>query len=46
MGPSQINRASQQRSLTLSANASGPSLGDVARDLEGRLQELQLPPGY
>jgi HAE1 family hydrophobic/amphiphilic exporter-1 len=46
MGPSQINRASQQRSLTLNANVNGRSLGDVARDLEAGLEELQLPPGY
>ncbi len=46
MGPSQINRASQQRSLTLNANVTGRSLGDVARDLEAGLAELELPPGY
>ncbi|MBM3941368.1 MAG: efflux RND transporter permease subunit [SAR202 cluster bacterium] len=46
LGPSQINRASQQRSLTLSANVSGRSLGEVARDLETQLQQIQLPPGY
>jgi HAE1 family hydrophobic/amphiphilic exporter-1 len=45
-GPSQINRASQQRRMTVVANVSGRSLGDVARDLQAQFRQLPLPPGY
>jgi HAE1 family hydrophobic/amphiphilic exporter-1 len=45
-GPSQINRASQQRRVTITANVIDRSLGDVARDAQSQLRHLPLPPGY
>ena len=45
-GPSQINRAGQQRSVSVDANVIGRSLGDVARDLQPQFRQLPLPPGY
>jgi HAE1 family hydrophobic/amphiphilic exporter-1 len=45
-GPSQINRASQQRRMTVVANVTDRSLGDVARDLQTQFRQLPLPAGY
>jgi HAE1 family hydrophobic/amphiphilic exporter-1 len=45
-GPSQINRASQQRRVTVTANVIDRSLGDVARDLQTQFRGFPLPPGY
>ncbi|MEK7682352.1 MAG: efflux RND transporter permease subunit [Chloroflexota bacterium] len=45
-GPNQIDRASQQRRMSVSANVVGRSLGDVARDIQAQTSKLALPTGY
>ena len=45
-GPNQIDRASQQRRMGVSANVVGRSLGDVARDVQAQTSRMSLPAGY
>ncbi|MBI4312842.1 MAG: efflux RND transporter permease subunit, partial [Chloroflexi bacterium] len=45
-GPNQIDRASQQRRMSVSANVVGRSVGDVARDIQAQTSKLALPAGY
>jgi HAE1 family hydrophobic/amphiphilic exporter-1 len=45
-GPSQIDRFSRQRSVTILANPEGVSLGDVVRQASAIIQEMNLPPQY
>ncbi|PKN01722.1 MAG: hypothetical protein CVU77_04235 [Elusimicrobia bacterium HGW-Elusimicrobia-1] len=44
-GPLTIDRKDQQRFLTVDANISGRSLGDVAAAAESRIRQIALPPG-
>ncbi len=46
MGPTQILRKDRQRSITVDANVSGVTVGDVYRIIEQRLREIPLPQGY
>ena len=46
MGPTQILRKDRQRSITVDANVSGVTVGDVYRVIEQRLGEIPLPQGY
>lgn len=46
MGPTQILRKDRQRSITVDANVSGVTVGDVYRVVEQRLREIPLPQGY
>jgi multidrug efflux pump subunit AcrB len=42
----QIERKYQQRLIRVSANPAGRDLGAISSDIEKRLGELQLPPGF
>jgi hydrophobe/amphiphile efflux-1 (HAE1) family protein len=46
LGPVQIERKYQQRLIRVSANPAGRDLGAISSDIEKRLGELQLPPGF
>ncbi len=45
-GPNQIDRATQQRRMGVSANVVGRSVGDVARDIQAQTSKMALPTGY
>jgi HAE1 family hydrophobic/amphiphilic exporter-1 len=45
-GPVVIDRADQQRVLTVRANIAGRDLGSVAADVEARLDDIPRPIGY
>jgi HAE1 family hydrophobic/amphiphilic exporter-1 len=45
-GPTQINRKSLTREVTLSANVSGAAPGTVGLEVQQRLRAMNLPPGY
>ena len=44
--PVQIDRKYQQRLVEVTANVSGRDLGSVANDIQARIQNLSIPPGY
>jgi HAE1 family hydrophobic/amphiphilic exporter-1 len=44
--PEQITRKNQMREIALSANVQGRAPGDAGTQLQSRLKELKLPPGY
>jgi hydrophobe/amphiphile efflux-1 (HAE1) family protein len=46
LGPVQIERKYQQRLIRVSANPAGRDLGAISSDIEKRLGQLQLPPGF
>ncbi len=46
MGPTQILRKDRQRSITVDGNVSGITVGEVYGEIDRRLQEIPLPPGY
>ncbi|MBI2467961.1 MAG: efflux RND transporter permease subunit [Candidatus Rokubacteria bacterium] len=46
VAPVEIERKYQQRLIRISANPVGRDLGAISRDIEGRLEGLQLPPGF
>jgi HAE1 family hydrophobic/amphiphilic exporter-1 len=46
VGASQINRRDLQREVLVSANVYARPAGDVGRDLQARLKEIELPAGY
>ncbi|MGL6106898.1 efflux RND transporter permease subunit [Romboutsia sp.] len=41
-----INRTNQNRSMTISANINGRSLGEVVNDMKEELKDYKLPNGY
>lgn len=45
-GPSQISRRDRQRLITVSADLAGRPLGDVTRDIQVKLDQLDVPEGY
>lgn len=45
-GPIQIDRKDQQRPVTIRANVAGRDLGSVARDVQGRLDQIARRTGY
>lgn len=45
-GAREIRRLNLQRSISISGNAQGRPAGDVGKDAEGMMNEMQLPPGY
>ena len=45
-GPIQIERKYQQRIIHVTANTFGRDLGSVAKDIQSRLDQLQLPPNF
>lgn len=45
-GPSAINREWAERRVIVQANVRGRDLGGFVKELDSRLKELELPPGY
>lgn len=45
-GPNQINRDNVQRRIVVFANTVNRSLGDVAQDVQKKIQSFKLPEGY
>src|SRR5215831_18129044 len=45
-GPAQIDHFQRQRVVTIGANVIGASVGNVARDVMQRVNQVRLPPGY
>ncbi len=45
-GPKEIRRESQQREVLVTANLSGKKISQVAPDIQAKISELELPPGY
>jgi HAE1 family hydrophobic/amphiphilic exporter-1 len=46
LGPAQINHLDREKVVTIGANVQGRSLGEVSRDVQARLQQIDLPAGY
>jgi HAE1 family hydrophobic/amphiphilic exporter-1 len=46
VGPAQINHLNRDPVVNVQANVQGRSLTEVTRDINLRLDKLQLPPGY
>jgi hydrophobic/amphiphilic exporter-1 (mainly G- bacteria), HAE1 family len=46
VGPSEITRSDLSRTVTVTANLSGVTLGEVLPAVTAASEELQLPPGY
>ncbi|HWB74805.1 MAG TPA: efflux RND transporter permease subunit, partial [Nannocystaceae bacterium] len=44
-GPTEIDRIAQARAAVVDADVVGRDVGAIARDIEGRLRTLALPPG-
>ncbi|MCA9067606.1 MAG: efflux RND transporter permease subunit, partial [Planctomycetaceae bacterium] len=45
-GPNTINREQVRRRIVLQANVANRGLVDVVQDIQARLKNIQLPPGY
>lgn len=45
-GPNQVNRENGKRRVVAAANVRGRDLGSFVTDVQGRVAELQIPPGY
>jgi HAE1 family hydrophobic/amphiphilic exporter-1 len=45
-GANQINRRDLKREVSISANVSGRSAGEVSADITKAMDSIQLPPGY
>jgi len=45
-GPNQINRRELTREVSINANVSGRSAGEVSADVTRAMQEIAMPPGY
>ncbi len=45
-GPREIRRESQQREVLVTANLSGKKISQVVPDVQAKISELELPPGY
>jgi cobalt-zinc-cadmium resistance protein CzcA len=45
-GPAQVSREQGRRRVLLEANVRGRDLASFVRDLQARIAELKLPPGY
>ncbi len=45
-GPSEIRRVDQRRTATITANVEGRDLGAVTKDIEQRLQHVDIPKDY
>jgi len=44
--PTQITHVGRERSVTISASASGRTVGNVSQDVQARLDRIPLPAGY
>ncbi len=45
-GPKEIRRESQQREVLVTANLAGKKISQVVPQVQGKIAELELPPGY
>lgn len=45
-GPATIEREGRQRQITISAGVLGRSLGEVVAEIQTKIDEIDLPPGY
>ena len=45
-GPNQINRRDLSREVTVNANVSGRSAGEVSADIKTAMDTIAMPPGY
>jgi HAE1 family hydrophobic/amphiphilic exporter-1 len=45
-GPNQINRRNLSREVSINANVSGRSVGEVSADIQRALDSIAMPPGY
>lgn len=45
-GPTAINRLDRQRTVTVEADVAGRTVGEAFNELNPRLKEITLPPGY
>ena len=45
-GPSEITRLNRQRFIAVSGTPEGRAAGEIQKDIEGKMRELQLPAGY
>ncbi|MCA9732210.1 MAG: efflux RND transporter permease subunit [Deferribacteres bacterium] len=45
-GPSEIRRVDQERVALITANISGRDLGSIAQDIQGKIDQIQLPPDF
>jgi HAE1 family hydrophobic/amphiphilic exporter-1 len=45
-GPSRLERFSRTKSITLSSNVSGRSVGEVLNDIKAYLKTIEMPPGF
>jgi HAE1 family hydrophobic/amphiphilic exporter-1 len=46
LGPAQVSHLDRQRFIAVQGNAAGRPLSDVVGDIEARLRQVPLPPGY
>jgi HAE1 family hydrophobic/amphiphilic exporter-1 len=46
LGPAQINHLNREAVVNVQANVQGRSLTEVTRDINLKLEQLRLPPGY
>jgi HAE1 family hydrophobic/amphiphilic exporter-1 len=46
VGPSEVSRADLSRTVSVSANLAGKTLGEVLPAIQAATEELNLPPGY
>jgi HAE1 family hydrophobic/amphiphilic exporter-1 len=46
LGPAQIDHLDRERVLSVEANTQGRSLSEVVRDIQGRLEGIDIPPDY
>ncbi len=46
VAPTQIDHVNRERTVTVSASASGRDVGTVQRDIQTKLDQIKLPPGY
>jgi Cu/Ag efflux pump CusA len=45
-GPNQINRENAQRRIVISANSSGRDLDSLVREIQSKVQKVEIPEGY
>jgi HAE1 family hydrophobic/amphiphilic exporter-1 len=45
-GPVSIQRVDRNRTMTITGTASGRAIGDVAKDVQAAMKQIQLPAGY
>ena len=45
-GSNQINRRDMQREVSINANVSGRSAGEVSKDIQAVMDSIAMPPGY